>query len=313
MYQQAMTQHTQQGQPSAYGSQQFGTGQTTMMNTAGQSSVLQDQDFANFILSELKRSAREYTTAALEASNPTLRRTFESQLQQTLHMQEQLFQVMQQQNMYGGVTAAPQQDIHKEIQNHAQKANKLQTLMEQSMGTKGNVYARTNHPGSSYQTANHQGQAYQHTANMNNDYNTNQSFYSMQDQGQTVRPGQWVHSSATAGVQQHAYSQSSPDFNNQPARHYNATSMSSNPTSIHAGQPAIQSNAANHGPSTSAAGSTQYQPPQESLYQTAAKESEFNTTAARQTASHTTGPVDKTTADKEDDMHGSLNQSKYMM
>ncbi|MGO4276909.1 spore coat protein, partial [Paenibacillus sp. TAF58] len=40
---------------------------------SGQQQVqLKDEDLANFVLNELKRSAREYTTAALEAANPQI-------------------------------------------------------------------------------------------------------------------------------------------------------------------------------------------------------------------------------------------------
>ena len=52
---------------------------------------LEDLDFANFVLSELKRSAREYTTAALEAANPSIRQTFQSLLQKTLDDQSLFF------------------------------------------------------------------------------------------------------------------------------------------------------------------------------------------------------------------------------
>jgi spore coat protein CotF len=263
MNQQQMNQpriNQQQGMQQPYGMQSYGGQQNNAMQapvhdqTQQQQAKLQDQDLANFVLSELKRVAREYTTAALEASNPIIRRTFESQLHKTLQMQEQLYQVMKEQNMYGAMTSASQQDIHKEIQNHAEQANKLQSFMMQNLGGQQG----------GYQAAQSFRQPPQ-VAAINQDYGMNQSPYSMH-QGQ-----------------QQTYARPSIDLDTQQDRNNSNQQQ-------------------------------QYQSPQHSLYQSAAKGSEFNTTGSRQTSSHATGAEsDEADHQKEEKTHSNLSHSKYMM
>lgn len=94
---------------------------------------LSDKDLANFVLSELKRVAREYTTAALEASDPQIRQLFERALQQTLQDQEKLFKVMGSLNMSGQPMMATRQDLQSELQSNAQTSQKLRSWTEQSL------------------------------------------------------------------------------------------------------------------------------------------------------------------------------------
>lgn len=93
---------------------------------------LKDEDFANFVLSELKRSAREYTTAALEAANPQIRQTFQSLLQKTLQDQAAVFQEIQKLGQYE-IQAAPQQQIGQELQKQSQIAAQLQSFVQQNL------------------------------------------------------------------------------------------------------------------------------------------------------------------------------------
>jgi spore coat protein CotF len=91
---------------------------------------LEDLDFANFVLSELKRSAREYTTAALEAANPGIRQTFETLLQKTLDDQALVFQEIQSLGGYQ-IQQAEQQMIEQEIQKQSQTALQVQSIVGQ--------------------------------------------------------------------------------------------------------------------------------------------------------------------------------------
>lgn len=93
---------------------------------------LKDEDFANFVLSELKRSAREYTTAALEAANPQIRQAFQSLLQKTLQDQAAVFQEIQKLGQYE-IQAAPQQHIGQELQKQSQIAAQLQSFVQQNL------------------------------------------------------------------------------------------------------------------------------------------------------------------------------------
>ncbi len=91
---------------------------------------LEDLDFANFVLSELKRSAREYTTAALEAANPGIRQTFETLLQKTLDDQALVFQEIQSLGGYQ-IQQAEQQMIEQELQKQSQTALQVQSIVQQ--------------------------------------------------------------------------------------------------------------------------------------------------------------------------------------
>ncbi|NQX70057.1 spore coat protein [Paenibacillus alba] len=93
---------------------------------------LQEQDFANFVLSELKRSAREYTTAALEAANPQIRQTFQTLLLKTLQDQAAVFNELQKLGAYE-VQPAQQQQIQQELQKQSQTAAQLQTFVQQNL------------------------------------------------------------------------------------------------------------------------------------------------------------------------------------
>ncbi|WP_426450573.1 spore coat protein [Paenibacillus sp. S-38] len=99
---------------------------------------LDEQDVAKLVLSELKRTAREYTTAALEATHPAIRQTFISLTQKTLQDQAELFTVLSQINGYGNIRLASQQEVQQELQNQIHKAEQLQSTVQ---GAVQNAYA----------------------------------------------------------------------------------------------------------------------------------------------------------------------------
>lgn len=107
-----------------YGQQQ--SGQTQHFH-------LQEQDAANLVLSELKRAAREYTTAALESSHSAIRQTFVSLTQKTLQDQAELFTALSQIQGYGEVKMASQQEVQQELQQQIHKAEQLQSLVHHAV------------------------------------------------------------------------------------------------------------------------------------------------------------------------------------
>jgi spore coat protein CotF len=94
---------------------------------------LQEQDLANLALSELKRTATEYSIAILEASTPAARQTFQTLLQKTLHDQSLLYSFISQSLGYGDVKEASQQDIQQELQKQHQKMEQLKSLVQASV------------------------------------------------------------------------------------------------------------------------------------------------------------------------------------
>jgi spore coat protein CotF len=116
-------------QQNPYQQQGFGGQQQSQ----GQHVHLQDQDLANLVLSELKRIAREYTTAALEANNPQIRQVFQNLLGKTLQDQDVLYREIQRMSGYGEIPTAQQQDVHKELQKQSQTANQLYSFVQQHL------------------------------------------------------------------------------------------------------------------------------------------------------------------------------------
>lgn len=93
---------------------------------------LQEQDLANLVLSELKRSAGEYTTAVTEAVNPQIKQTFQTLLSKTLQCHATLFQEIQKLGYYE-VQPADQQEIQQELQKQSQTAAQLQSFVQQNL------------------------------------------------------------------------------------------------------------------------------------------------------------------------------------
>ncbi|MEV3176745.1 spore coat protein [Paenibacillus larvae] len=92
---------------------------------------MEEQDQANVILSELKRTAREYTTAALEANHLQVREQFTTLLNQTLKHQAELYEAIRSLNAYGSVPTATAQEIQSESQKQTKSAAKLRALVHQ--------------------------------------------------------------------------------------------------------------------------------------------------------------------------------------
>lgn len=104
------------------------------------STFMADEDLLNTVLCDLKRTVREYTTAATESNCPTVRRTFNDLTMDTLRLQGELYGHMKQLNMYEAPTKALRQDLDKQIQSAQQTEQKCQQFVQQKTGSTG-VYS----------------------------------------------------------------------------------------------------------------------------------------------------------------------------
>lgn len=101
--------------------------------TAMQQTPFPEDAWANTVLCDLKRVVREYATAATESSCPEVRKMFTSLTNSTLQMQGELFNAMQQANMYAEPSPALRQDIQKNIASFQQKQQQTQQFLHQRM------------------------------------------------------------------------------------------------------------------------------------------------------------------------------------
>ncbi|MHA7964411.1 spore coat protein [Paenibacillus sp. CAU 1782] len=104
------------------------------MQQGQQQAFLTEEDLASTILSDLKRVVREYATAATESTCPDIRQLFTKLLNNTLNMQGQLFQAMQQSNMYNTASPALRQELDKQAKQYQQTAQKTKQFLQQKLG-----------------------------------------------------------------------------------------------------------------------------------------------------------------------------------
>jgi len=104
------------------------------MNTT---SFMPEQDLLYTILTDLKRTVREYVTAATEANCPSVRQMFTDLTNSTLRMQGDLYKLMQQQNMYTLPSPALQQDVNQTHKQNQQTQQKCQQFVNQKLGQSG--------------------------------------------------------------------------------------------------------------------------------------------------------------------------------
>ncbi|CAM3997168.1 spore coat protein [Paenibacillus alkaliterrae] len=101
-------------------------------------SILTEEDLAGAILSDLKRVVREYATAATESTCPDIRQLFTKLMNSTLTLQGQLFQAMQQANMYNAASPALRQELDKQMKQYQQTKQKTTQFVQQNLGQQQN-------------------------------------------------------------------------------------------------------------------------------------------------------------------------------
>ncbi|NOU81421.1 spore coat protein [Paenibacillus sp. LMG 31459] len=105
-----------------------------------------DEDLLNTVLADLKRTVREYTTAATESNCPTVRRVFNDLTMDTLRLQGELYNQMSQMNMYTAPGKALRQDVDKQIQAAQQTQQKCQQFVREKTGGAGAYNQASNVP-----------------------------------------------------------------------------------------------------------------------------------------------------------------------
>jgi len=92
---------------------------------------MQEQDLLKSILADLRRTSREYTTATTESSCPVTRRMFTDLTNDTLRLQGELFNLMQQNNMYSASSKATRSELDKTIQSAHQTQQKCNQFIQE--------------------------------------------------------------------------------------------------------------------------------------------------------------------------------------
>ncbi|WP_327204766.1 spore coat protein [Paenibacillus sp. DMB20] len=88
-----------------------------MMPAQNGNTFLPEEDMLNTILNELKRTVREYTTATTESSCPDVRSMFTTLTSETLKMQGEMYQLIEQNKQYpSAVPHAMKSDVQKQLQ-----------------------------------------------------------------------------------------------------------------------------------------------------------------------------------------------------
>ena len=95
-------------------------------------SFLPEEDLLNTILNELKRTVREYTTATTEAACPSVRSMFSNLTAETLKMQGDMYQLIEQQKQYAApVPHAMKHDVDKQLQEMQKTSQQTRQFISQ--------------------------------------------------------------------------------------------------------------------------------------------------------------------------------------
>jgi len=101
------------------------------VNAQNGTAFMPDEDLLNTILADLKRTVREYTTAATESNCPSVRQAFNELTMDTLRLQGDLYSQMGQLNMYTAPAKALRYDLDKQLQTAQQTQQKSQQFVQQ--------------------------------------------------------------------------------------------------------------------------------------------------------------------------------------
>lgn len=111
---------------------------------SNQPQFMHDEDLLYTILADLKRTVREYATAATESSCPQIRQMFTELTNDSLRLQGDVYNLMKQLNMYSTAAKAPRQDLDKSNQDAAQLQQKNRQFVQQKTGGMGQYAQATN-------------------------------------------------------------------------------------------------------------------------------------------------------------------------
>lgn len=99
------------------------------MNQPMNQTTMQEKDFANAILADLKRVSKEYVTAATESNCQQIRDLFTTMLTDVLKSQGELYNLMKQHQMYDQPLVAPRQHIDQQLTQQQSIQQQVQSIM----------------------------------------------------------------------------------------------------------------------------------------------------------------------------------------
>lgn len=103
------------------------------MNMNMISNQMPEKDMLNIALADLRRSAREYTTATTESSCPSVRQMFTQLTESTMKLQGELYELMSSANMYNAPARAQRQEVSQHVQSAQQTMSKAQQFVQQHL------------------------------------------------------------------------------------------------------------------------------------------------------------------------------------
>ncbi|MBP2000466.1 spore coat protein CotF [Paenibacillus shirakamiensis] len=115
------------------------------MNMPNNNALIPEKDILNIILADLRRIAREYSTATTEAGCPDVRQMFTQLTDNTLRLQGELFDIMKQNNMYTAAAPVQKQEVDKQLQQARQTQQEAQQFAQQKTSNLSN-YSQPNVP-----------------------------------------------------------------------------------------------------------------------------------------------------------------------
>lgn len=104
------------------------------MNNQNNATFMPDKDLLYTIVADLKRTSREYLTAATESNCSSVRQMFTNLTNDTLRLQGEVFTLMQQQTQYDVPSKAPQSEIDKQVQASQKAQQESRQFVSQKTG-----------------------------------------------------------------------------------------------------------------------------------------------------------------------------------
>ena len=121
------------------------------MNYTQNSGFMAEKDLLYTILADLKRTSREYVTGVTEAACPAVRQMFTDLTNSTIKIQGELFNLMEQHNMYSVASPALRQEVNKQLQQHQQMQTKTNQFVQQKLNGQQHNYNNNNYVQGNYQ------------------------------------------------------------------------------------------------------------------------------------------------------------------
>lgn len=104
------------------------------MTTQNDSAFMPEKDLLYTIVADLKRTSREYLTAATESNCSSVRQMFTNLTNDTLRLQGEVFTLMQQQTQYSLPSQAPRSELDKHVQSSKKTQQESRQFVSEKTG-----------------------------------------------------------------------------------------------------------------------------------------------------------------------------------